>query len=215
MSWKKDEFKKMKVDVYNFDFERNIIKHNEWLQKVFHPFLDDEELNSLKGVTMNLMVRCICLCYDPNSPLVYRFPDIKHRKIEAFTMLQTKVYKEGRFSEDVDNIIIGKNPKFNRLVLQFLKAIDSLAYTGMVYYTESYYELLAQLQGQDGKDLADILIKIDKIETQLKKKTKEFFVNDENLINYFSSNKIYEDYEAQTPETMARKLTKIKDTVED
>jgi flagellar motility protein MotE (MotC chaperone) len=70
---------------------------------------------------------------------------------------------------------------------------------------------LAQLQGQDGKDLADILIKIDKIETQLKKKTKEFFVNDENLINYFSSNKIYEDYEALTPEVIAKRLSKVKD----
>lgn len=215
MSWKKDEFKKMKVDVYNFDFERNIIKHNEWLQKVFHPFLDDEELNSLKGVTMNLMVRCICLCYDPNSPLVYRFPDIKHRKIEAFTMLQTKVYKDNRFSEDVENIILNKNEKVNRMVLHYLKCLDNLGYTGMIYYTESYYELLAQLQTQDPKDKAQTMILIDKIETQLKRKAKEFFSNDDTLINYISSNKIYEDYEAQTPEFIARKLTKIKDTIED
>jgi len=212
-SFNNADFKKMKVDVYSMDRERNCLKENDWLAKVFHKFMDDEELNSLKGITMNLMVRSIVLCYDPNSPLVTRIQDIKARKVEAFQLLNVKTYKERKnmFSEDVDNIILGKNEKFNRMVLQFLKCVDNLAYCSMSYYLESYYDLLSQLQRQEGKDLAQILILIEKIEAQVKKKSKEMFVNDENLANYVASDSVYEEAEALTPEAIAKKLKAMKE----
>jgi hypothetical protein len=214
MSYDSKDFSKMRVDVVNMYLEKNILKENDWLAKIFHPFADDSELNSLKGITINLMVRAICLCYDPNSPLVVRIQDVKQRKIEAFKLLNVKTYKDNRFSEDVDNLILGKNGKFNRMVLQFLKAIDSLSYVSMTYYLESYYDLLAQLQSQEGKDLAQILILIEKIETQVKKKSKEFFMNDENLVNYVASDKIYEEAEALTPELMAKKFKAMKEKID-
>jgi len=215
MSYSAKDFSKMRVDVVDMYLEKNILKENDWLAKVFHQFIDDADINSLKGITINLMVRGICLCYDPNSPLVTRIQDIKQRKIEAFKLLNVKTYKDGRFSEDVDSIILGKNAKFNRMVLRFLKAIDSMAYTSVTYYLESYYDLLAQLQSQEGKDLAQILILIEKIEAQVKKKSKEFFMGDETLVNYVASDKIYEEAEALTPEAMAKKFSKMKQEITD
>ena len=205
----------MKVDAYSWDRERNILKECDWLAKIFHNWIDDQELNSLKGVTINLMARAICLCYDPNSPLVNKIQDIKQRKIEAFRVLNTKTYKEGRFSEDVEDIVRGKNAKFNRMVLQFLKAVDNLSYCSMTYYLESYYDLLAQLQSQEGKDLAQILILIEKIELQVKRKSKEVFMNDENLVNYVASDNIYEEAENLTPEVMAKKMKLMKENITD
>lgn len=212
-SFNNADFKKMKVDVYSMDRERNCLKESDWLAKVFHKFMDDEELNSLKGITMNLMVRSIVLCYDPNSPLVTRIQDIKARKIEAFQLLNVKTYKERKnmFSEDVDNIILGKNEKFNRMVLQFLKVTDSMAYTSMSYFTESYYDLLAQLSSQDPKERAQTMVLIEKIELQAKRKAKEFFMGDDNMINYVASDNIYEEAEALTPEAMAKKFKAMKE----
>ena len=212
-SFSNADFKKMKVDVYSMDRERNCLKENDWLAKVFHKFIDDDELNSLKGITMNLMVRSIVLCYDPNSPLVTRIQDIKARKVEAFQLLNVKTYKERKnmFSEDVDSIILGKNEKFNRMVLQFLKVVDSMAYTSMSYFTESYYDLLAQLSSQDPKERAQTMVLIEKIEMQAKRKAKEFFVGDDNLINYVASENIYDETEALTPEAMAKKFKLMKE----
>lgn len=212
MTWEAKDFSKMKVNVFSMDGERNCLKENEWLQKVFYKFIDDEELNGLKGVTINQLVRVILVCYDPNSPLVVRIQDIKQRKIEAFTIFETKIYKDSnRFSGDVEDIIMGRNEKFNRMVLQFLKCVDNLAYCSMSYYLESYYDLLSQLQRQEGKDLAQILILIEKIEAQVKKKSKEMFVNDENLANYVASDSVYEEADALTPEIMAKKIKAMKD----
>lgn len=205
------DFKKLRVDVFNMDRERNCLKENDWLAKVFHKFIDDADLNSLKGITLNIMVRSVVLCYDPNSPLVTRMQEIKQRKIEAFQLLNTKTYKDGRFSEDVDNIILGKNEKYNRMVLQYLKCIDNLAYCSMTFYLESYYDLLAQLQRQEGKDLAQILILIEKIEAQVKRKSKEVFVQDENLVNYVSSESVYEEADLLTPEVIAKKFKLMKE----
>lgn len=212
MTWEAKDFSKMKVNVFSMDRERNCLKENEWLQKVFYKFIDDEELNALKGVTINQLVRVILVCYDPNSPLVVRIQDIKQRKIEAFTIFETKIYKDSnRFSGDVEDIIMGRNEKFNRMVLQFLKVVDNLAYCSMSYYLESYYDLLSQLQKQEGKDLAQILILIEKIEAQVKKKSKEMFVGDEVLSNYVASDAIYEEAAALTPEAIAKKLKATKD----
>jgi len=213
-SWNSADFKKMKVDVFGMDRERNCLKESDWLAKVFHQFIDDADLNALKGITMNLMVRSVVLCYDPNSPLVVRIQDIKQRKIEAFQLLNTKTYKDGRFSEDVDGIIVGKNEKYNRMVLQYLKTIDNLAYCSMTFYLESYYDLLGQLQSQQGKDLAQIMILIEKIEVQVKKKSKEFFHNDENLVNYVASDKIYQETEALTPEYFSKKFKSMKEQMD-
>lgn len=212
MTWEAKDFSKMRVNVFSMDRSRNCLKENDWLAKVFHKFMDDEELNGLKGVTINQLVRVILVCYDPNSPLVVRMQDIKQRKIEAFNIFETKVYKENnRFSSDVEDIILGKNEKFNRMVLQFLKVIDNLAYCSMTFYLESYYDLLAQLQKQEGKDLAQILILIEKIEAQVKRKSREVFVGDETLANYVSSDTIYEEADILTPEAMAKKLKSLKD----
>lgn len=213
-NWNNADFKKMKVDVFGMDRERNCLKESDWLAKVFHQFIDDADLNALKGVTMNIMVRSIVLCYDPNSPLVIRIQDIKQRKVEAFQLLNTKTYKDGRFSEDVDGIIIGKNEKYNRMVLQYLKAVDSMSYTSMSYFTESYYDLLAQLQTQDAKERAQTMVLIEKIEAQAKRKAKEFFSGDEKLIDYVASENIYEETAALTPEYFAKKFKSMKETVE-
>lgn len=204
----------MRVNVVAIDAERNCLKENEWLAKVFYKFIDDADLNSLKGITINLMVRAIVVCYDPNSPLVTRIQDIKQRKIEAFKLLNVKTYKDGRFSSDVDDIILGKNVKFNRMVLQYLKSVDSMSYTSMSYFTESYYDLLAQLQEQEAKEKAQTMILIEKIEAQAKRKAKEFFMQDDNLINYVASENIYEETDALTPEAMAKKFKMMRETIE-
>lgn len=213
-SYDTKDFSKMRVNVVAIDAERNCLKENEWLAKVFYKFIDDADLNSLKGITINLMVRAIVICYDPNSPLVTRIQDIKQRKIEAFKLLNVKTYKDGRFSSDVDDIILGKNVKFNRMVLQYLKCVDNLAYCSMSYYLESYYDLLSQLQQQEGKDLAQILILIEKIEAQVKKKSKEMFVNDDSLANYVSSDSVYDETDALTPEFFAKKFKAMKDSID-
>jgi hypothetical protein len=215
MIWEKADFKKMKIDTFSWDRERNILKECDWLAKIFHQFIDDQDLNALKGVTLNIIVRVITTTYDPNSPLVLRISDIKQRRIEAFKIFDTKTYTNGRFSEDVEDIILGKNPKVNRMILQFLKALDNMGYAAMNYYTESYYDLLGQLQSQEGKDLAQILILIEKIEAQAKKKAKEFFMGDEKLIDYIASENIYEQAENLTPEMMSRKLKAMKETITD
>lgn len=213
-SYETKDFSKMRVNVVAIDAERNCLKENEWLAKVFYKFIDDADLNSLKGITINLMVRAIVVCYDPNSPLVTRIQDIKQRKIEAFKFLNVKTYKDNRFSGDVDEIILGKNVKFNRMVLQYLKSVDSMAYTSMSYFTESYYDLLAQLQEQEPKERATTMVLIEKIEAQAKRKAKEFFVGDDNLINYVASENIYEETDALTPEAMAKKFKMMRETIE-
>jgi hypothetical protein len=214
MNWEKSDFKKLRVDVVSMASDRNCLKENEWLALVFNQFIDDAELNSLKGVTINLMVRVICVVYDYNSPLVLRIQDIKQRKIEAFRLFETKTYKDrdGRFSQDVEDIIVGKNVKFNRMVLQFLKAIDSLSYVSMSYFTESYYDLLSQLQTQDPKEKAQTMVLIDRIEAQAKRKAKEFFMGDEKLIDYVASEGIYEESKKLSPEVMANKFKLMKES---
>jgi hypothetical protein len=208
------EYAKMRVNVMAIDAERNCLKENDWLAKVFHQFIDNSELNSLKGITVNLIVRSICLCYDPNSPLAVRIQDVKQRKIEAMKLLNVKTYKDGRFSSDVDDIILGKNVLFNRMVLRFLKSIDSLSYTSMSYYIENYYDLLSQLQEQEAKEKAQTMILIEKIEAQAKRKAKEFFMGDEGLIDYVASENIYEETAALTPEYFAQKFKQMKETIE-
>jgi len=214
MNFEKSDFAKMRVNVYSMDAERNCLKESDWLAKIFHQFIGDPDIEALKGITMNVLVRVLTTCYDPNSPLVIRIQDIKQRKIEAFKLFNTKTYKDGRFSSDVDDIILGKNAKFNRMVLQYLKAVDSMAYCSMTFYLESYYDLLGQLQSQQGKDLAQILILIEKIESQVKKKSREIFMNDENLVNYVASDSIYEQTDALTPEYFAKKFKTMKESID-
>lgn len=215
MIWDKSEFKKMKVDVYSMDRERQCVKESDWLAKVFHNWIGDDDINALKGVTLNIILRTICVSYDPNSPLVLRIADIKQRRIEAFKIFETKTYTNGRFSEDVEDIILGKNQKVNRMILQFLKCLDSMGYTAMTYYTESYYTLLAELNTQEPKERATTMVLIEKIEAQAKRKAKEFFMGDEKLIDYVASESIYEETEKLTPEYFAKKFKLMKETITD
>lgn len=215
MIWEKNDFKKMKVDVFSMDTERNCLKESDWLAKIFHNWIDDADLNALKGITLSKIIKVIVLVYDPNSPLVLRINDIKQRRIEAFRIFETKTYTNDRFSSDVEDIILGKNEKVSRMTLQFRKAMDSLAYTSMSYYTESYYSLLAELQSQDTKEKAQTMILIEKIEAQAKRKAKEFFMGDEKLIDYVASENIYDEAMSLTPEAMAKKFKLMKEVEND
>jgi hypothetical protein len=84
----------------------------------------------------------------------------------------------------------------------------------MSYFTESYYDLLAQLSSQDPKERAQTMVLIEKIEMQAKRKAKEFFVGDEKLIDYVASENIYEETAGLTPEYFAKKFKAMKETTE-
>ena len=215
MNWEKSDFGKLRVNVVSMERDRNCLKESDWLASIFHPFAEDDDLNNLKGITLNNLVRVVVICYDPKSPLVTRIDDVRQRKIEAFKIFETRTYKDGRFSEDVDKIILGKNEKFNRMVLQYLKAIDNMAFASMYLFAENYYDMLYQLATQDNKERAQTMVMIAKIEEIMKKKASEFYSGDDDLINYTASEKIYEEAKAITPELMAKKLAAMKDKAND
>jgi len=83
----------------------------------------------------------IALMYDLNSEL-QSIKDIQQRSIEAAKLAGFNTNKDGRFTEDVVYILLGRNEKFNRAIMEYVSRINNPVWKHRVV-TEYHYNKLA------------------------------------------------------------------------
>lgn len=176
------DFSKMKYPIDSTNY-----KDIEPLQKIFSEFHYQTE-----AMTNEQIVKYIVLCYHKTSPFVMNTESLIDRKREILTHVGVKQTKHGYYTDDVQKIIKNQDADVSRAACLLLRYENNIKYYSFVQTLEAFYSLNDQLSvgatsARDGKDIADIAIKLDKVEDRLEKLRRELSEGDAALCDHIGS----------------------------
>jgi hypothetical protein len=151
----------------------------------------------LKIKNPNKFFRYMIYMYDPKSPFVDLFPDIKERKANCAQGAGYN-YNNG-FSEGVIEIFEGKNKMANTMIVGFLRMFNSHSWSHLQVLNNQYYKTLENALGNDyshsaGKNLEQIRTYIKKTESEITKGDTKLIKAVYRIMNYEDLNITVEDY---------------------
>ena len=114
------------------------------------------------------------------------------RKREILDHIGVKQTKHNYYTEDVQKIVKNQDNDVARAACLFLRYENNIKYYSYVQTLEAFYSLNDQLaigatSAKEGKDVADIAIKLDKVEERLAKLGREFAEADAALCDHIGS----------------------------
>ena len=173
------DFSKMKYPIHNKCY-RDI----EELNRVFKDFF-----YSTENMNTEAIVKYIVFCYHRLSPFVLGMESLIDRKREILDYLGIKKNKQGYYPDDVQGIIKNLDEYTSKLACLFLRYEKNTKYYSYVQTLEAFYALNDQLavgaqSTKEGKDVADIAIKLEKVEDRLNKLANELTEQDIALANH-------------------------------
>lgn len=141
------------------------------------------------------LIKYIVFCYHRRSPFVEKIENLIERKAEVMNYLKVGTDKDGYFAKDVQDIIRSSDDKVGKMIIQFCKFENSLVYTALIQTQEAYFKLFEQMNAvisdtKESKDVADVLIKLEKIEDRMKKLANELFLQDKEQANFVASTQV-------------------------
>lgn len=206
LRFKPEEMRKAFLDIYPLPPEtdiyetfKNYFSALPYWKYTFKGFKD-------KGEIRNKFIRYIIYFYSPNLKCIKaKYPEQIARKMACATLAGFEVDEDGNLHKKVQDIIKGKNPATNQMIISFCRSLGSDAYTTIAHLRDLYYRSLEkeggdQLDGLELGRLIDSLKKINALE-------KEFLQDDESpQLNRSLIQRIEAEKLEYTPEEIAEKL---------
>lgn len=176
------DFSKMKYPI-----DTKPYKDIESLKKVFEQFLYQTDAMNTEQI-----VKYIVFCYHKFSPFVINTESLIDRKREILDYIGVKKTKHGYYTDDVQKIIKNQDADVSRAACLFLRYENNIKYYSFVQTLEAFYSLNDQLaigasSAKEGKDVADIAIKLEKVEDRLEKLKRELAEGDTALCDHIGS----------------------------
>lgn len=176
------DFSKMKYPVHTANY-----KDIPELQSIFKDFS-----YSTDTMTTEQIVLYIVYCYHRQSPFVFGTESLIDRKREVLEHIGIKPTKGGYYPNDVQKVMKNTDEYSSKAACLFLRYEKNIKYYSYVQTLEAFYALNDQLaigaqSTREGKDVADIAIKLDKVEDRLNKLANELTEQDESLANHIGS----------------------------
>jgi len=168
--YKPEDFEDLLFNVHKAPKKESLLKEFPELQKYpeFTAILD-KEIEPHK----DRIIKYIVFMYDRNTPLT-EIDDWNKRKIHAIRLAGSRPNKEGYFSGWVRNMLIGRNPEVNAMIIRYCRLQHPRIYGLLVAGNESYYNLLLDITSNESeKKDKDLFMKAEKMNKKLDAMTNE------------------------------------------
>lgn len=169
------------------------------------PELNNRFLEFAKVKTISLsndqIVRYIVYCYHRKSPFVEHYENVLERKTMILDFMKIKPGADGKYQVDIQDIVRSKDENVGRMILQFCKFENSMAWMALVQTQEAYLNLFDQMEAsssKEAKEVSDVIIKMEQIEKRIDNLSSKLFQQDKYQSDFVAS--------AQLEESRKRKL---------
>lgn len=125
----------------------------------------------VEGIYKDQLLRYICLLYDRKTPLTKNDNPVS-RKMEAAQLAGFKWDEQGALSQDVAEMMYGKNSDVNNMIIRFARLQHNTKFSALITGTEAYYNKLVNIlnaRGSSSKGTAEV----EKIKGELWKQSRE------------------------------------------
>lgn len=177
-----EDFEGMMFNVFDASKKEDILEQFPKLKK------RKEFGIKVNKLTINKVIKFVIYCYDRNSPLILDFPDTNKRKVESCKLAGFTYDDNNKFDKELIRILKGENANVNKMIIRYCLMQRPTTYALLVSNTNTYFEILAQLETKNPKeDILDVLKKkadltkrAEEIKLMIDKHTAELLVYDKN-----------------------------------
>ena len=165
-------------------------------------------------INKGVLFRYIVLMYDSQLSVRELIPDLNKRKRECAEVAGFKTDNTGKFSEEIENVLMCMNPYVNNMIITYCRMQRMPKYTSLVSIEEAHSKLLKKLM-DEGTDKSSVLKAINDMEDEMEDRTVELLNFDKS---FFLRQSLYEASEAERlalrPEDIAENLRRGRDAVD-
>lgn len=211
--YKKEDFTNLLFDIVNGidgQINNNIFYTFPKLKSLFKGMLR----KSRNWASDNKIIKYIVLAYDSQSPLQIE-KDLVVKKSKAALMAGFETDSDGRFEDDVLEMIANRKIWVVRMSLRYVKFQNNLDYTHLIGTQEAYYDMMEQLGkgipanaaegGTEAKKKGVIFEAAEKMLERIKHYSKVALQGDTDIGNYVASFEVEEELNIRVfPEDYAR-----------
>ena len=221
-----EEYLSNAPDFRDMDFESMMLRFDkhEFGEDIFHefPILANYKVffkKLEKELPIEHVIQYIGFCFDKGSPFLKKYNDVVERRFWAVLQAGFQFWSDSnRFHPIVDDMIRGKNPDINLMIVQYCLLQGDEDYITFVAYNEALKSQLTKLINIEmEKDITDNIVKtITANIKQLRGEISEirramFFTEKDHLLNA----SLYDFMESKSlglsPEAYAERMKKSRE----
>lgn len=200
------------AELRDFNFEGYLVDptlpDKELLKRFEHLPEFQEKIGGAR--MMPHLVRYIILMYDMNSEMKEYWPELGVRKRECALMAGFELTEDQMFDPFVEDILLGRNPYVNDMIVRFVRMFDNPYY--LVYVTTFnmlYNEISRSFMDMESKDVKVMNDNLTKLNQQANEYA-ELMLKGDNLVSLKKG--LYKNMEKENlglrPEEVAAALAK-------
>jgi len=215
MKFKTEDFEGLLIPVYGIDEKEDLLKN-----KLCSKLLEYKEVFDIKlpKLGINKVLRYIIYLYDINSPFHSVEVTGGRRKGEAAKLAGFEMDKTTKkYSDEVINMMVGKNEKINRMIIKYCLFFYIPRYAKLSVLLDAYEKTLKLLQIADEKEAKtkDILANLNTMEKEMDSIMEEIFASDGSQeLNRTMYRMIEEEDLELSPELITKRIGEGKNSVD-
>jgi len=171
------DFENMKFNPFAYESGTNLLTEFGQLQR-FNSFL--ALASEVPYLNRNMVIRYICILYDPGSPIYMIADEFKKKSIAAALAGIESDPDDGTFEESWHDMMNCEIEAVNFCILDFLTLFDSPAYMLLQNTYEQYYKKM-RLLNENVKDEKKNVLDLEKTRGEIYKGAKLLFDDIEKL----------------------------------
>lgn len=139
-----------------------------------------EEFRADAKLPLTKLKNYIILLYDINSEMREQISDLGQRKSLAAEVAGFPLF-DGKFHEGVEDMMIGRNKKFNDMLVRYITLFNSPDYiTYTAQWELLYKEITRSFTAEDSKETKEIRLNIDALRKNINELSRIIFYGEDN-----------------------------------
>lgn len=161
MNGKGESVKKDNIDV-------SVLMFDPWSKETVSRLEENDEFKQPFGIDKQKVISYIILVYDLKTQLRKEYPFFNQRKVVAAELAGFPKKKDGKFTVEYENVLIGKNERVNKAISKYIRLFYNPKYLMLVYYWSILSLEFENINNKkESSDFKNTIANIEKLEAKI------------------------------------------------
>jgi hypothetical protein len=146
----------------------SVLMFDPWDKNTVSRLEEYDEFKQQFGVEKQKAIAYIILVYDLKTQLRKEYPFFNQRKVVAAELAGFPKKKDGKFTTEYENILIGKNERINKAISKYIRLFYNPKYLYLVYYWSILSLEHENINNKkESSDFKNTIANIEKLESKI------------------------------------------------
>lgn len=150
------------------DIDISVLMFNPFDKDTVTRLQEHDEFKQQFGLDKQKVISYIILVYDLKTQLRKEYPFFNQRKVVAAELAGFPKKKDGKFTVEYENVLIGKNERVNKAISKYIRLFYNPKYLMLVYYWSILSLEFENINNKkESSDFKNTIANIEKLEAKI------------------------------------------------